>query len=140
MFFVCSICHQQLIKSADKLLLVEMYIKRGYDLYEEKEDKIWFEISKLDEKRNNWEQVEDLEDHVLFLDNYCSFSCLATEIPGFRANSIVFLDMWGTSDNLQVQERILVFEFSEHGIRSLIDKHEYVQLFGTPPGWVISNE
>ncbi|KAF8049704.1 hypothetical protein N665_2142s0007 [Sinapis alba] len=129
-----------LIKSADKLLLVEMYIKRGYDLYEEKEDKIWFEISKLDEKRNNWEQVEDLEDHVLFLDNYCSFSCLATEIPGFRANSIVFLDMWGTSDNLQVQERILVFEFSEHGIRSLIDKHEYVQLFGTPPGWVISNE
>lgn len=138
--FVCSICHhQQLLKSADKLLLVELCRERGNDLYKDK-DKIWFKISKLDEKRNDWDQVEDVEDHVLFLDYYYSFSCLATKILGFRANSIVFLDMWRTSDNLQIHERILVYEFSEHGVRSLIDIPEYVELFRTPPGWVISNE
>ncbi|CAN6819511.1 unnamed protein product [Brassica oleracea var. botrytis] len=125
-----------LLKLADKLLLVEMCRERGYGLYE---DKIWFEISKLDEKRNNWDQAEDVDDHVLFLDYYCSFACLATEIPGFRANSIVFLDMWRTSD-LPTHERISVFEFSVHGLRSLIDIPEYIELFRTPPGWVLSNE
>ncbi|CAH8387452.1 unnamed protein product [Eruca vesicaria subsp. sativa] len=127
-----------LLKSADKLLLVEMYIEKRYALDEDK-DKIWFEVSKLDEKRNEWHQVEDVDDHVLFLDNDCPFSCLATEIPGFRANSIVFLDTGGTSD-LPPDERILVFEFSEHGVRSLIDIPGYIDLFRTPPGWVISNE
>ncbi|VVB17412.1 unnamed protein product [Arabis nemorensis] len=81
-----------LVTSRDKLLLVEMCTKNRYDFHipNIREKKIWFEISELDEERNDWDQVEDVDGRVLFLEHHCSFSCLASEIPGFRANSIIF--------------------------------------------------
>jgi len=131
---------QQLLMTGDKLILVEMCTKSRYDFHipNIREKKIWFEISELNEERNDWDQVEDMDGRVLFLEHYCTFSCLATEIPGFRANSIIFMDLWGGSNSYEL-ESILVYEFNEKGVRSLRDKLEYIELFPFPPGWVISN-
>ncbi|KAF3592748.1 hypothetical protein DY000_02026177 [Brassica cretica] len=85
-----------------------------------REKKICFEVSELDVERNDWNQVEDVDDRVLFLEQYCSFSCLATEIQGFRANSIIFSDLWGGT-NLNEHESIVVYEFNEQGVRSVED-------------------
>ncbi|KAH0923315.1 hypothetical protein HID58_023333 [Brassica napus] len=84
-----------LLNSGDKVLLVEMCTERRADFFipNIREKKIWFEVSELDVERNDWNQVEDVDDRVLFLEQYCSFSCLATEIQGFRANSIIFSDL-----------------------------------------------
>ncbi|CAF2088747.1 unnamed protein product [Brassica rapa] len=129
-----------LLNSGDKVLLVEMCTERRADFFipNIREKKIWFEVSELDVERNDWNQVEDVDDRVLFLEQYCSFSCLATEIQGFRANSIIFSDLWGGT-NLNEHESILVYEFNEQGVRSVEDIPEYVELFPSPPGWVISN-
>ncbi|AED93248.1 putative F-box/kelch-repeat protein [Arabidopsis thaliana] len=129
-----------LLMTGDKLILVEMCTKSRYDFHipNIREKKIWFEISELNEERNDWDQVEDMDGRVLFLEHYCTFSCLATEIPGFRANSIIFMDLWGGSNSYEL-ESILVYEFNEKGVRSLRDKLEYIELFPFPPGWVISN-
>ncbi|CAL9231364.1 unnamed protein product [Arabidopsis halleri] len=98
-----------LVISGDKLILVEMYTKSRYDFHipNIREKNIWFEISELNEERNDWDQVEDMDGRVLFLEHYCTFSCLATEIPGFRANSIIFMDLWGGSNSYE-HESILV--------------------------------
>ncbi|CAH8342440.1 unnamed protein product [Eruca vesicaria subsp. sativa] len=127
-----------LLNSGDKLLLVELCTESRYDFVipNVREKNIWFEVSELDVERHDWNQVEDVDGRVLFLENIFSFSCLATEIQGFRANSIIFLNLWVRDKR---DESILVYEFDEHGVRSLEDIPEYVKLFPSPPGWVISN-
>ena len=139
-FHMLHVFNEQLLNSGDKVLLVEMCTERRADFFipNIREKKIWFEVSELDVERNDWNQVEDVDDRVLFLEQYCSFSCLATEIQGFRANSIIFSDLWGGT-NLNEHESILVYEFNEQGVRSVEDIPEYVELFPSPPGWVISN-
>ncbi|CAH8360006.1 unnamed protein product [Eruca vesicaria subsp. sativa] len=129
-----------LVKSGDKVLLVEMCTESWSDfrIPNIREKKIWFEISELDEENNNWIQVEDIDGRVLFLEQFCSISCLVTEIQGFRANSIIFMDLWGVN-NTSKHEGILVYEFNEQGVRSLADIPEYVELFPSPPGWIVSN-
>ncbi|KAF8089983.1 hypothetical protein N665_0493s0038 [Sinapis alba] len=129
-----------LLKSGDKVLLVEMCSESPADfsIPDIREKKLWFEVSELDVERNDWNQVEDADGRVLFLEEYCSFSCLATEIPGFRGNSIIFPDLWGRT-NSNYHESILVYEFNEQGVRSVEDIPEYVELFPFSPGWAISN-
>ncbi|XP_023637412.1 putative F-box/kelch-repeat protein At5g24040 [Capsella rubella] len=125
-----------LVKSGDKLLLVEMCTETRNEYFTPSllEEKGWFEVSELDEERNDWIQVEDVGGRVLFLDFYCSFSCLPTQIPGFRPNSIIFVNIFGGYEH----DRYQVYEFGKQGFRSLGDISEYVQLFPSPL-WIISN-
>ncbi|EFH50421.1 hypothetical protein ARALYDRAFT_910422 [Arabidopsis lyrata subsp. lyrata] len=115
-----------LAKLEEKLLLVEICTESQKEYLTPKllAEKGWFEISELDEKRNDWIQVEDVGGHVLFLDCHCSFSCLPTQIPGFRPNSIIFECLYGSYRHKDFQ----VFEFGEQGIRSFEDISEYAQL------------
>ncbi|EOA22319.1 hypothetical protein CARUB_v10002920mg [Capsella rubella] len=131
-----NIGYYQLVKSGDKLLLVEMCTETRNEYFTPSllEEKGWFEVSELDEERNDWIQVEDVGGRVLFLDFYCSFSCLPTQIPGFRPNSIIFVNIFGGYEH----DRYQVYEFGKQGFRSLGDISEYVQLFPSPL-WIISN-
>ncbi|KAG7556288.1 hypothetical protein ISN44_As11g023370 [Arabidopsis suecica] len=125
-----------LAKLEEKLLLVEICTESQKEYLTPKllAEKGWFEISELDEKRNDWIQLEDVGGHVLFLDCHCSFSCLPTQIPGFRPNSIIFECLYGSYRHKDFQ----VFEFGEQGIRSFEDISEYAQLKSSPQ-WIISN-
>ncbi|KAJ4866281.1 putative F-box/kelch-repeat protein [Raphanus sativus] len=129
-----------LLNSGDKVLLVEMWSEShaNFSIPDIREEKIWFQVSELDVERRDWNQVEDVDGRVLFLGQYCSFSCLATEIQGFRGNSIIFPDLWGLTNSIE-HESIHVYEFSEQGVSSVEDIPEYVELFPFPTDWVISN-
>ncbi|XP_018460744.2 putative F-box/kelch-repeat protein At5g24040 [Raphanus sativus] len=130
-----------LVNSEDKVLLVEICSENhdDFSIPDIPEKKIWFEVSELDVEGNDWNQVEDVDGRVLFLDEHCSFSYLATEIQGFRGNSIIFPDLWERFNNPCEQESILVYEFNEQGVRCAEDIPEYVDLLPSFPGWAISN-
>ncbi|KAF8117242.1 hypothetical protein N665_0012s0243 [Sinapis alba] len=127
-----------LVKSEDKLLLVEMCTKNRKEYLRPKllAKMGWFEVSELNKERNDWIQVEDLGGLVLFLDYHCSFSCLPNQIPGFRPNSIIFKGIFGCYGNQH--QSYEVFEFGKQGFRSLGDIPEYIRLFQSPP-WIFSN-
>ncbi|ESQ31948.1 hypothetical protein EUTSA_v10005528mg [Eutrema salsugineum] len=127
-----------LVKSEDKLLLVEMCTKNRNEYVTPKllAEKGWFEVSELNKERNDWIKVEDLGGRVLFLDYDCSLSCLPNQVPGFRPNSIIFMGIFGCYTNRH--ESFEVFEFGEQGFRSFGDIPEYIRLFPSPP-WMFSN-
>ncbi|CAH8387431.1 unnamed protein product [Eruca vesicaria subsp. sativa] len=121
------------VKAENKLLLVEMCTnnleeyRRPHLLAE----KGWFEVSELNEGRDDWIQMEDIGGRVLFLDDHFSLSCWPNQIPGFKPNSIIFKGVLGYYGHQ-------VFEFGEQGFILLGDIPEYTQLF-PPPSWIVSN-
>lgn len=137
-FFSFDIVYIQLVKSEDKLLLVEMCTNNRKEYLSPKllTEMGWFEVSELNKERNDWIQVEDLGGRVLFVDYHCSFSCLPNQIPGFRPNSIIFKGIFGS--HINEHESYEVFEFGEQGFRSFEDIPEYIRLFPSPP-WIFSN-
>ncbi|CAN7132861.1 putative F-box/kelch-repeat protein At5g24040 [Brassica rapa] len=121
------------VKAEDKLLLVEM-CTRNLEEYRRPHllaEKGWFEVSELNEERNDWIQMEDVGGRVLFLDDHFSLSCLPNQVPGFKPNSIIFKGVLGYYGHQ-------VFEFGEQGFILLGDIPEYTQLFPSP-SWIVSN-
>lgn len=77
-------------------------------------EKGWFEVSELNEERNDWIQVDDVGGRVLFSDDHFSLSCLPNQVPGFKPNSIIFKGVLGYYGHQ-------VFEFGEQGFILLGD-------------------
>ncbi|XP_010550540.1 PREDICTED: putative F-box/kelch-repeat protein At5g24040 [Tarenaya hassleriana] len=132
---------RRLIRSGNELLLVELWMESlNYREWgkPERRKKIRVKICKLDEEKEEWDEVEDLGDRVLFLAYPSSFSCLASDIPVIKGNSVFFMEFWGESRDSH--DCILVFELAEQSVRSVKDIPAYVELFQSPAGWVISNQ
>ncbi|KAJ8541905.1 hypothetical protein K7X08_016771 [Anisodus acutangulus] len=93
-----------IVLSSDDILLVVRHIgefvtEDGRAIHEgECDDSICpyrtvkFDVYKMDLNREEWLEVKSLNDRILFLGGNQSFSVLAKDHPGYKANSIYFTD------------------------------------------------
>ncbi|WCJ39952.1 hypothetical protein M5689_020896 [Euphorbia peplus] len=106
-----------------------------------------FKVFKLDEASQSWIGVDSLDDRVLFLGEYSSFSASAADLSGCSGNCIFFMDsfFYPRDDNTNEEEGealvggdICVFDLGTGSIGPLCNFPKYSKMFWPPPDWVSS--
>lgn len=142
-----------LVECGRDLLLVDIYLTIGsagedevdgdagdaQELMSERVDR--FKIYRLDWSRQNWVEVYDLGDHILFLGDSCTFSASALDFPGYRGNCIIFTDNYLSSSREEEDLRcwgrgICMFSLYDRTFHNLPNLGAYPVLFWPPPDWV----
>lgn len=89
------------VSGDDELLLVQRF-SPGED--HDEHMRTWFRIFRLEEEnQRRWVRVSDLEERVVFLGINWNFCYLAKEVPGVKANCVMFIPN-------TILDRILVFD------------------------------
>ncbi|XP_065867191.1 F-box protein SKIP23 isoform X2 [Euphorbia lathyris] len=150
-----------LVESRGQLLLVDTYLSidtadENQDVGEESlehlaqymsERTVRFKVFKLEEALQSWIGVNSLDDRVLFLGEYSSFSASAADLSGCSGNCIFFMDSFfyprdentdEEEDSVLVGGDIGVFDLGIASIGPLSNYPEYSKMFWPPPDWVSS--
>ncbi|KAK4786451.1 hypothetical protein SAY86_003140 [Trapa natans] len=141
-----------LVESLGELLLADMYLS-VYAYYEGPEDvepdetnsimmerTVKFKVYRLDSDKQEWAEVMDLGDRVLFLGEDCTFSASSSDLGICKGNCIFFTgDFYysnGNQDDTFNGRDIGVFDMASGRIGSLDDYIGYSELFWPPPKWI----
>lgn len=143
-----------LVESLGELLLADMYLTVYAD-YEGPEDvepdeinsimmerTVKFKVYKLDSKKQEWIEVTDLGDRVLFLGEDCTFSASSSDLKTCKGNCIFFTGEFyysnGDEEAIFHGRDIGVFDLVSGRVGSLEDYIGYSELFWPPPKWITS--
>ncbi|KAJ9704613.1 hypothetical protein PVL29_002934 [Vitis rotundifolia] len=123
-----------LVESKGELLLVNTYFSEEYD-----GRTIRFKVFRLDQREQTWVEIESLDDRLLFLGDYASFSARASDFYGCKENSICFTEISFFSDEMVDDAfwsgTIGVFDLDSGSIGPL---SSYSKTIWPPPAWVSS--
>ncbi|MCD7470032.1 hypothetical protein HAX54_009594 [Datura stramonium] len=137
-----------LVLSSDDILLVVRHIgefvtEDGGVIHEGECDSVCsyrtvkFDVYKMDMNREKWLEVNSLNDHILFLGGNQSFSVLAKDHPGYKANSIYFTDdYWDriNEDYMYGGHDMGVFSLEDGCVKQFCEIG--LQKIEPPPFWV----
>ncbi|KAJ4800757.1 F-box SKIP23-like protein (DUF295) [Rhynchospora pubera] len=137
---VDSVMNKYLVELAGELLFVERYgtiqRKRGGTFS--------FEVHKLEEDKETWKKVRDLEDRVILLGPGGSLSVSTRDVPWFRPNCIYFIDdfyigespedgMYGCGPGYQIEN--VIFSLESNFVEKFdLDQH-ILGFWPTPAMW-----
>lgn len=105
------------------------------------EEKLHFDVFKLDRHGKTWVKIYSLGDQILCLGDICAFSTSASNLGGgWEGNCICFMDMANHSstemDYCFKCHNVRVFNLDNKELKYLCDCPDYCKLFWPPPSWL----
>ncbi|KAL5711024.1 hypothetical protein ACHQM5_021524 [Ranunculus cassubicifolius] len=133
---LCAVGKYYLVEWLGNLLLVARYFTsyETHPFYETNR----FEVYIFDFNNNEWEEVESLGEHSLFLGFNTSVSLLISEYSPFQRNCVYFTDNNSIAffgDDMEGGHDMGVFDLNDKTIKPHYD--ELSTSFHSPPLWII---
>jgi hypothetical protein len=117
-----------LVESEGQLLLADVYA--SFDVDFDHKDAFKIHVFRLDENEKKWVKLPSLGDRILFLGDNGSFSASASDLYIAKGNCVIFVDY-------VYDDSLCVFQLDQGQLSPWCDYPEYLNLFGSPPKWII---
>lgn len=129
----------KLVESNGELFLIDKFCKLEEEVRYDQEvgdfntdEAVHLKIYKLNEEKREWARVNDLDDHVFFVGDDCSYSISARDYPGLEPNCVYFYD-YSFHDVNEDEEKLGEF-CADTGVYCL-DEESYGPLANYPDQW-----